>query len=232
VLTACGDYGSPSSELSRIGGSIRGYHPTLVRGNGSSAASKARYEYRVWGEDLATLEAQVERHGRNGRVRHTVETYLVAPANPGVNPKIRGGLLDVKVLVRLHEGLEQWEPRFKATFPLPAAAVRSSLFPLLGLAAPELDRREYSHRELLDEVAAPHAGLVVVEIGKRRRSFTIDGCLAEIATVVFGDRSLQTVAIEGVDSAEVYAIAERIGIDAYENVSYPVQIGRLSDTVD
>jgi hypothetical protein len=202
-----------------------------VTDDGSSKGSKARYEYRVWGEDLTDLEAQVEQNGRNGRVRHTVETYVVAPANPGVNPKIRGGLLDVKVLVRVHEGLEQWEPRFKATFPLPAAAVQYSLFPLLGLAAPQLDRSEYVHQQLLDEVISPHAELVVVEIGKQRRGFTIDRCLAEIAIVDLGDRSLQTVAIEGVDAAEVITVGERIGIDAYENVSYPVEICRLSDPV-
>jgi len=200
-----------------------------VAGSKRSSGPAPRYEYRVWGENLAALEARIEEDGHNGQLRKSVETYVVAPSNPAVNPKIRGGKLDVKVLVQVHEGLEQWEPRFKAAFPLLAEAVRCSFFPLLGLDAPELQRDEYTREQLLEDVVRPHPELMIARIGKRRRGFTIDGCLAEIATVDFADRSLQTVAIEGVDAAEVIAVGGRIGLVAHENVSYPAEICRLAE---
>ena len=183
----------------------------------------------MWGEDLSPLEARIERDGHNGLVRTSVETYLVAPSNPAVNPKIRGGKLDVKVLVQVHEGWEQWEPRLKTAFPVGAETLRDAFFPLVGLAVPPLRKGEYTRDEVVEDVVAPHPGLVVMGIRKRRRGFTIDGCLAEIATVDFGACSLQTVALEGENATAVMAVGDRIGIVAHENVSYPAQICRLSE---
>ncbi len=183
----------------------------------------------MWGEDLSPLEARIEQHGHNGLLRTSVETYLIAPSNPKVNPKIRGGRLDVKVLVQVHEGWEQWEPRLKTAFPIRAETLRDAFFPLIGLEAPPLRKDEYTRDEMLEDVVAPHPGLTAMRIRKRRRGFTIDGCLAEIATVDFGERSLQTVALEGENAADVMAVGDRIGILAHENVSYPAQICRLSE---
>jgi hypothetical protein len=183
----------------------------------------------VWGEDLSPLEARIERYGHNGPVRTSVETYLIVPSNPAVNPKIRGGKLDVKVLVQVLEGCEQWEPRFKEAFPIGAETLQESFFPLVGLAPPPLRQAEYTRDEVLEGVVGPHPGLVAVRIRKHRRGFAVDGCLAEVATVDVGERSLQTVAIEGEHAEEVVALGDRIGVLTRENLSYPAQICRLSE---
>lgn len=199
-----------------------------MAGNGGSNGSAARFEYRAWGEALTALEGQIVRVGRSSGTRDSRETYIVSPADPSINSKIRDELLDVKVLVRVHAGFQQWEPRLKCGFPLTDAAVRRSFFPLLGLDHPALDRIEYTPQQLVDEVISICPGLVVVEVGKHRRDFVLEGCLAEITAVALPDRSLQTVAIEGEDAAEVVAVGSQIGIDVYENVSYPEEICRLS----
>jgi hypothetical protein len=144
-----------------------------------------------------------------------------------VNPKVRDGTLDVKVLIGTERGFERWDPWLKEPFPVEAPVLRSKLFPRLRIAAPEMERDAYTAALLLDEVVAAHPLLTAVEVAKRRQMFTTDACTAETADVVIEGRHVQTVAIESVQVDVLSTLRRELGLDADENVSYPRAIKRL-----
>ncbi len=181
----------------------------------------SRYEYRVWADALEDVAARIRSLSDPHGTRHSAETYLVSVAADDVNPKVRNGLLDIKVLMARRDGCEQWEPRLKAEFPVDSALLRLELFPLLGLDTPPLDRDRYTLTQLVEEVVQPHPDLAAAEVHKHRHAFTVNGCIAELAEVTIVDTQMQTAAVE---SADLHALAEArrlAGLDAYENVNYP-----------
>ncbi len=182
-----------------------------------------RFEYRVWGEHLTDVAGRLVDLGRRGEVRQSAETY-VSSASKAVNPKIRASLLDVKVLVDVVDGFEQWEPQLKIAFPVSAHLLALKLFPILGLVPPVLDRDLYTSDEFIHEVVTPHLALSAVEVLKLRVSYQLEGCLAEISDVVVAGRGMQTVAVESEDLAALRVAHERLGLGTHENRSYPAFI--------
>ena len=179
-----------------------------------------RYEYRVWGKHLTEVVRRLVDLGERGEVRQSEETYLSLPSMT-VNPKIRAGLLDIKVLIDTVDGFERWEPRLKLTLPVAADVLEGRLFPILGLSVPALDREQYTSEQFLDEVVRPHPTLNAVEVIKLRVSYLLSGCLAEVSDVIAAGRGMKTVAVESEDLAALRVAHDQIGLRGYENRSYP-----------
>lgn len=59
----------------------------------------ARYEFRVWGNDLTTLFARLRDAGGREGTEESRETYVVSHIASPFNVKIRADLLDVKKLI-------------------------------------------------------------------------------------------------------------------------------------
>jgi exopolyphosphatase/guanosine-5'-triphosphate,3'-diphosphate pyrophosphatase len=187
---------------------------------------RPRYEYRAWEKRLELPAARLESLAECREIRASVEHYVLARPAPRANPKARYHQLDIKVLGSVRDDFERWEVRLKSSFPLDAAVIADEFFPLLGLAVPRLDREEYSASEFLDEIVAPHPDLMSVEVTKLRRSYSLAGCLAEIADVTVEGRDVQTVAVESADLAAVREARGLVGLGDYENVSYPAYLRR------
>ena len=182
---------------------------------------EARYEWRIWDDDLGEVDARIRSLSECHGTRHSTETYLVSRADTGVNPKIRDDKLDIKVLVAVEEGYEQWQPRLKATFPVSDELLRTDLFPLLGLEPPRLDRVTYELADFLHDVVDPDPDVAAVEVVKVRHAFTVTGCIAEVADVTIAGRALQTASVESGDLDALGEARRATGLDRYENVSYP-----------
>ncbi len=180
-----------------------------------------RFEFRVWGRRLDDVTARIRALSAPGDTRDSTETYIVASGVDDVNPKVRAGLLDIKVLVAQQRGFEQWAPRLKTGFPVDAGALRDEVFPHLRLPVPVLARAAYTLPEFLDEVVALHPGLIAVDVEKSRESHEVAGCMAEIARVVIAGRELQTAAIESPDLEAMSEALRLAGLDGHANVSYP-----------
>ncbi len=178
-----------------------------------------RYEFRVWSNDLAA--GRLRALGEAGESRESAETYLVSMASAEVNPKARADLLDIKTLVGTEDGFEQWTVRLKAPFPVSADLVAGELFPLLGIEPPPLARDEYTLGQLVDEIVAVHPDLAAAEVVKRRQMFAVNGCTGEVSDVTIDGRPVQTVAIESSDLDALRRTRTALGLDEYENVSYP-----------
>lgn len=73
-----------------------------------------RYEFRIWGDDLSNVAQQLEVLSVKAYPTETDEIYFVSNATDDCNAKIRFGLLDIKVLLKVERGLEQWSPIINA----------------------------------------------------------------------------------------------------------------------
>lgn len=191
------------------------------------APVEPRYEYRVWGSRLEDVAARFRSVSLPKPVQITTEVYLVAPTVSHVNPKIRHEVLDIKVLLGVVDGLERWEPGLKAGFPLDDGTLATEVFPLLGMTAPPLHRPSYALDQFLDEIVRPHADLQAVEIHKRRESFVVHDCMAELADVAINGFEQQTAALESADPAALSRAVRLTKIDARPNTNYPTAIKHL-----
>ena len=183
-----------------------------------------RWEWRTFGASFGEADRRLEALAP-GRVQESDEVYLLSPGTDA-NVKIRDGLMDIKMLEQVNaDGLEQWRPVMKGTFPLPAAEVARvcaalGVVPVTGLGA-------YTLAQLQAELTQPTRRVRVVQVHKRRAHYVIGGCSAEMTAVAADGTSTRTVAIEHEDPARVLAAVREMGLDRFENISYPRGLKRL-----
>ena len=167
----------------------------------------ARWEWRSFGADFGSAESRFSSLSPE-RVEDSDEVYLLA-VDSDASVKVRGGLMDVKHLLRVNEdGLEQWTPVLKAQFPLTAANVRF-LLATLRVAGPPPERIVHAAGELVELFGA---GVLAVDVHKRRRRYTIGGCMAELTDLSADGRATRTIAIESEDPARVNAVVRELGL--------------------
>jgi hypothetical protein len=186
-----------------------------------------RYEFRAWGNQLNDVFSAIAANSRLIESRARVETYLVSRKDVGSNPKIRDGVLDVKVLLGVVEGCEQWQPTVIMTFPLGADEVREVLVRWLALKDVELERDAYTQPQLVDEVVAPRKDVAAIEIAKIRHAYEVNGCIAEVADVTIAGATLQTAAVESTDLDLLLAACRMAELEGRDNINYPKEIRRV-----
>jgi hypothetical protein len=179
-----------------------------------------RFEYRIWGDAFADLPAP-------DAVPASAEVYLLPPAVDGVNAKIRGGALEIKRLLGLRTGLQEWLPELRCPLPLPAAVIERELCPALGIRPPRRAQASYELEPLLEELASVGPGLRCVRLVKRRRSFEVAGTRAERTRVEVSAHTIESVAIE----AEAFEVARQavseLQLDRSPNLDYVAALRRL-----
>lgn len=150
-----------------------------------------RWEWRAFGRHFGEAESRLTALTPDDE-QESDEIYVIASA--GLNVKMRGGLADVKELRQVDaDGLEQWAP------------VRQS---------------PCSLDTFLAEFAGPGGGRAV-RVHKRRRRYTLEGYLAELADVVADGRRTRTIAVESADASRVLGAVKALGLGGYVNVNYP-----------
>lgn len=164
-----------------------------------------------------------------GDIQTSNEIYLISSAADQCNAKIRNGLLDVKILIALDRGLEQWKPLPKAEFPVQTSTIVAQLFPSLRMEAPRLPNPQYSLERFLAEVISPQPGITIVPVSKVRRRFTWGMCQTEFSSVTIGGIALETVAVESPDPDGALMLIHELKIDTVANISYVRQIKSLLD---
>ncbi len=181
----------------------------------ATTAVVARWEWRTFAERFGEVEhrlADVEPE----REQTSDELYLVSLASDA-SVKIRDELLDVKELQHVNsDGLEQWLPVLKASFPVDAAQLRSVL-DVLHVSLP-LRREHYTLDQLLTEVVGPSVDLRALQVHKHRRHYTIEGCMLELSEIRTFRGSSQTIAIESPDPDLVSKTVRDLGLAARPNV--------------
>jgi exopolyphosphatase / guanosine-5'-triphosphate,3'-diphosphate pyrophosphatase len=196
------------------------------RGGERLTAIVPRWEWRAFGDGASAAEdhfAAVEPEWEE----ESDEVYLLSTQSDA-SVKIRGGTMDVKHLERVDDaGLEQWRPVLKASFPIAAADVPAVLR-ALEAGVPELGRAEYGVDELIDEIVRPDSALLPVGVHKRRRHYTVGGCMAELSDLRVEQGASRTVAIESTDPAAVLAVLADLGLESHRNVNVPRGLKELT----
>jgi hypothetical protein len=187
---------------------------------------RPRYEFRVWADSLTEVRERIGVLGRPEGSHRSAETYFVSRRTADANPKVRGDVLDVKLLAGSFAGLEQWRVEMKVEFPVPSVAL-GDLFDHLDVVLPRLDRERYSLGELRRELIEPHPDLASVGVAKTRRFSTVAGCRAEHTEAVAAGRRMETVAVEAVEPDALEEACRLLGLCEQENVSYPRMLRRL-----
>ena len=178
-----------------------------------------RWEWRTFGKGVFEESEALIRGRSPAQVRKSGEVYILSKQSMN-NTKVRDDLMDIKTLKAVNEDrLEQWNPILKATFPL-GPDVLPGVFAALGVPLPALPRDAYSLQQYLDELIRPRPELRVVQVVKERHGFTIDGCIVEIAEVVFDGMPFRTVAVEQEDPLRVIGTVRALKLDRYENINY------------
>jgi len=196
------------------------------------AAVQPRYEFRIFGNNLEKIEKRIKEQAKEEQTRHMTSVYLLASGNPKNNIKIREGVMDIKVLEDVYEGLEQWNPFLVGEFPLKADVIQTVVFPSLGVQCPVLDRDKYTLDQLVEELISVDPDLSVAYVNKTRHAFTVGKCITEIAEIKVNGASIKTICIEAEDPKKVLKAKKKLGIeDKVENVNYPLALKRIMGLV-
>src|SRR6516225_4876212 len=119
-----------------------------------------RWEWRTFGERFGAADSRLAALTPE-RVQESDEAYLLS-READASVKVREGLMDIKHLEQVNDdGLEQWMPVMKATFPLSADDVRAVLA-ALHIAGLSLARATYTLDQLVDELSHEKSDVVVV----------------------------------------------------------------------
>ena len=147
------------------------------------------------------------------------ETYILSAASPH-NVKIRGGLLDVKVLVDSFEDLELWRPVLKESFPVAGPAL-APVWDAWGLAVPPLVRSSYTLEQFLSELVSPERQLRAVAVEKRRARLVGLGCAAERGAIDVAGQHWETLALEDESAERVISVRQGLGPERPAALDYP-----------
>ncbi len=181
-----------------------------------------RWEWRTF---ATTLEPQIDLATYPLiRQLESSEIYLATATSEG-NPKIRDEKIDIKTLQLLNDdGLEQWKPVLKASFPLSEDQL-AEVYRALNLAPPS-GAGPYSLDALL-RMIREGANAWAVHADKVRKQYDVDGCTVESSEVAFDGEPFQTVAAEDPDPVKVRDTVGRLGLLEQENINYVKAVQRI-----
>jgi len=175
-----------------------------------------RWEWRTFGEAFGETDGILARLEPE-QVRESDETYLLSQESDA-SVKVRDDLMDVKQLESVDgDGLEQWRPVLKGSFPLGAPDVRTVLA-ALGVRADAVARETHTLDGLVEDLVRPDPSLSAVAVHKRRVHYKVGGCMAELTEVTVDGRSTRTIAVESEDQALVVAAVGELRLADRPNV--------------
>lgn len=187
-----------------------------------------RYEFRAFANQFGRVVDAIRQRSACLGIRESRDIYLVVPGNENENVKIRNDQLDIKTLIAVEHGLEQWRPKMKLDFPAPVDTIRSQIFPILELPVSSLPKRkQITMGSFLEEVIWPLDDVFQAQVFKRRFFFSIDACRVEIAELLVNGAAIDSIAVEDEDPQLVLNVMEQIGLTDYENVSYLLALQRI-----
>jgi exopolyphosphatase/guanosine-5'-triphosphate,3'-diphosphate pyrophosphatase len=175
-----------------------------------------RWEWRTFGESFGSAE-DVLASGEPERAQESHEIYVLSDESDS-SIKIRDGLMDVKQLEAVNaDGLQQWRPVLKNSFPLAAAEV-ATMLQAAGVGGFETTRDAYTLEQLLDEVVGPNDWLEAIDVHKQRAHYLVGGCMTELSEISCDGRSSRTIVVEGEDPDLVSATVRELGLHDRPNV--------------
>ncbi|GIU29985.1 hypothetical protein L2719_08740 [Shewanella schlegeliana] len=192
--------------------------------------SKPRFEFRTFGQDFTEASTRMARLSvpvpEKVWHRQSDEIYIMSRTNDLNNTKIRDGKMDVKSYVQTVDGLEQWDPKLKAEFPISAAQLLEEIFPAFMVEQPELNKEQYSFEEFL-ELINDHSDLQAVKIHKERYGYMVNNTICEVANVLVNGARIVSVNSESTELEDIQRTIKDLKLEGVENINYLQAIKRV-----
>jgi len=197
--------------------------------------STPRFEFRTFGQSLEVESRRMARLSvpvpENVWERTSSEIYVMSRANSANNTKIRDRKMDIKTLVEVRKGLEQWNPLLKAEFPVSREIMEQAIFPAFQVAMPSSGVELYSANEFL-RLVGEHSSLQAVRVKKRRFGYMVNGTICERAEVLINGAWVVTLSSESTEVEQIEKTIAEIGLGKYENINYLQAIKRVIGMID
>ena len=145
--------------------------------------------------------------------------------------KIRDGKIDIKTLVQVVDGLEQWQPVTQAAFPISNAFLENIIFPSLKVEIPDLNRDAYNLDEFM-AVIQSNSSLELVDIQKHRFGYMVNKTICEFAKVTINGIQVESINSESTEIADVKKTLKECGLESVENINYIQAIKRVIGMID
>jgi len=182
----------------------------------------ARFEFRAFAQSFGIVEDTIRRLAECEAIQESREVYIVQLGVLERNVKIRNNKLDIKQLIDVQDGFEQWRPTGQFEFPIG----QQELGEVLPELAAGLDQPEYDQGEFLRTAVNPAGGFYRANVFKRRFRFHVQECLTEIDDILINGTAITSVAIESEDATMVSTVRQLVRLDEFENVSFPLVLAR------
>jgi hypothetical protein len=194
------------------------------------AESKPRYEFRSFGQCFCGAHKRMARLSEpvpeKVWERSSDEIYIVSRANDVNNTKIRDGKMDIKTLVAVKNGLEQWNPLMKGEFPMRREVLEKEVFPAFMVKMPPLTKDSYTLEEFLAMVRA-NPELAAVRVHKQRFGYMVNGTICEAGNVLINGARVATINSESTEVADIEKTLADTGLAGVENINYLQAIKRV-----
>lgn len=182
----------------------------------NSEASRARYEFRVWGKHRKARK-MLTRLADHVATEQFEDCYLLVD-DPEWNAKVRDDTLKIKHLVAEKKGFEQWASGHH-TSSESAPTPFDTIFDDLRLSRPQRGKKYDLPKEVrkLD----PDSGVRAVFVTKRRRRYRVGDIRAEVTEIEIHEteQRLRTISIKGDDLKELVKFRKKLGIRDEPNVA-------------
>lgn len=197
--------------------------------------SKPRYEFRTFGQDFENAAYRMARLSvpvpENVWERKSDETYILSRKNDINNTKIRNGKMDIKTFVQTADGLEQWKPLMKGSFPLPAEMLIREVFPAFQVYCPALNAAHYDQEEFI-RMVMDHPDLLAVRVHKERFGYMVNNTICEVGNVLINGARVVTISSESTEMADIKKTLADIGLSGVENINYLQAIKRVTGMIN
>lgn len=190
-----------------------------------------RFEFRVFGRDLGHLREDIHHYSACRGTEEVRDTYLVTAVNDLNNVKIRGQSLDIKVLLKVEQGLELWKPCLKLDFPMAGSVAGTKVFQALAVEAPALTQAQMDGEGFMVQIIRPHPDVRVAKVFKKRAYFKIGRCKVEIDNLLVNGAAMQSISLECEDAAEVLRVRRLLDMTRHPNTSYLLALKRIMGIV-
>ena len=193
-----------------------------------------RFEFRTFGHQLDEPSARMAQLSdpvpAELHFRKSAEIYIVSLSIESNNIKIRNNILDIKERLQQVGKLEQWNPVFKANFPLSVSDFERGLAPVLGLANRNDQPSKLTFDQFL-ELIENSSGLETIAVEKERKAYSLNNTICEVAEIRINQATFITMCVESTELEDIYKTINQVGLNDYENINYPGAIKRITGMV-
>lgn len=189
-----------------------------------------RYEFRSFGQHFNYASKRMARLSEPVPEelweRNSDEIYIISRKNNSANVKIRDGKIEIKILLEITDGFEQWEPLKLIEFPVTAAIIKDEICTALQVEMIGDMNDTYSFTEFISLVDH-HPYLQSVSIKKQRAAYMVNKTICETAIVLINGAKVVSISCESANINDLRNTIKDVGLEGIENINYLQAIQRV-----